>query len=288
MNSYPIHGNPNSELRGQNVPSEPTDKPMNAPSAAGPPARSGQGCSTEVGPPAGAMAAPCAKDATQQISSEAQAAVSAAEAADLAEQLQQLRSQLTAAQEACQRAEAELAEANEAKLRALAELENFRRRVQRQLEEERRYALFPLVRDLLPVLDNLRRAVDSGQKSQDAAGLLAGVQLVYKQLQDVLQRHQCVEIEALGATFDPNLHQAVSQVPSPEHPPGAILEVVQPGFRLHDRVVRPSLVVVATAPPGTKEPEAEKADHPPSPDATTPPTIQTPPSDDSSGTNGKK
>ncbi len=198
-----------------------------------------------------------------------------------AEELEQLRQQLAAAQEACQRAEAELAAANEAKLRALAELENFRRRTQRQFEEERRYALFPLVRDLLPVLDNLRRAVDSGQKSQDPAGLLTGVQLIYKQLQEVLQRHHCVEIEALGAAFDPHLHQAVSQLPTTEHPAGVILEVVQPGFRLHERVVRPSLVVVSAPPSGSPPEPPQKADHPP-PQAESPPPAQKPPSDDSS------
>lgn len=184
-----------------------------------------------------------------------------------AEQVEKLRQELAAAQEAQARAEAEMAAAQESKLRALAELENVRRRVARQLEEERRYALFPLIRDLLPVLDNLRRAVDSAEKTTDASSLRTGVQLVVKQLQEVLQRHHCMEIEALGAPFDPNLHQAVGQLPTEEHPAGTVVQVAQPGFRLHDRVVRPSLVVVATAPPSSQSPEPA----PPDSSQTTPP-----------------
>jgi molecular chaperone GrpE len=208
-------------------------------------------------------------------------AASAPQASSLVEELEQLRRELAAAQEARTRAEAELAEANQAKLRALAELENFRRRTARQLEEDRRYALFPLVRDLLPVLDNLRRAVESAQTSQDASALLAGVQLVHKQLQDVLQRHHCMEIEALGAAFDPHLHEAVGQTPTQEHPPGTIIHVAQAGFRLHDRVVRPSLVVVAAA-PAAPSPEEPKGDHPPSSDEG--PQPASPPTDGSSST----
>jgi len=204
-----------------------------------------------------------------------------------AEELERLRRELAAAQEARCRAEAELAAAHEAKLRALAELENVRRRSARQMEEERRYAFFPLMRDILPVLDNLRRAVDSAQKNQDLASLTAGVQLVCKQLQEVLQRHHCVEIKALGAPFDPNLHHAVSQVAASDHPAGTVVEVAQPGFRLHDRVVRPSLVVVAAAPAASEPPSQEKTDHPPgngSPGQAAP----CPPSDASSQTQSEK
>ncbi len=151
---------------------------------------------------------------------------------------------------------ADVAAAADAKLRAQAELENFRRRAARQMEEERRYAQMPLMRDLLPVVDNIRRAIEAAEKTEDAAGLLEGFKLVAKQLQDVLGRHDCTEIEALGAPFDPHYHHAISQQPSAEHPAGTVLIVAQPGFRLHDRVVRPSQVVVSAAPP-----EAPGSDH---------------------------
>lgn len=150
----------------------------------------------------------------------------------------------------------DLAAATDAKLRAQAELENYRRRVARQIEEERRYALMPLLRDLLPVWDNLRRAIDAAEQGPEGAGLLEGVQLVGKQLEDVFQRHHCTEIEALGAPFDPHFHEAISQQPSADCPAGAVLLVVQPGFRLHDRVVRPAQVVVSAA-----VPQSEGDDH---------------------------
>ncbi len=143
----------------------------------------------------------------------------------------------------------ELAEATDARLRAQAELENFRRRAARQMDETLRYAEMTLLRDLLPVLDNIRRAIEAAEKTRDAAGLLEGFRLVGKQLEDVLGRHHCREIEAQGAPFDPHLHEAISQQPSAEAPPGTVLIVTLPGFQLHDRVVRPSQVVVSAAPP---------------------------------------
>jgi len=268
MSSTPIH----DTNRMKPAPDEP-------PASASPklsPSGGPTGSPADTGPP------PPAGDQSGQ-------AVEGQSAPAAEDQLERLRQELTAAQQACQQAQSELAAANEAKLRALAELENFRRRTQRQMEEERRYALFPLVRDLLPVLDNLRRAVDSAQKSPDTAGLLAGVQLVYKQLQDVLERHHCVEIEALGAAFDPNLHQAVGQTPTTEHPPGTILEVAQPGYRLYDRVVRPSLVVVAAAPAEQTPVEPSPGDHPPPHSTKTPPaTTPEPSSDGSSGKASRK
>jgi molecular chaperone GrpE len=139
-------------------------------------------------------------------------------------------------------------------LRAQAELENYRRRVARDREDERRYADLPLLRDLLPVLDNMRRAIEAAEKTEDAPSLLEGFRLVTRQLEDVLERHHCTEIEALGRPFDPHLHEAISQQPSAEHPPGTVLLVAQPGFRLHDRVVRPSQVIVSG---GAAEQEGE-------------------------------
>ena len=143
----------------------------------------------------------------------------------------------------------DLEEVSDRALRAQAELENYRRRVARQMEEERRYANMPLLRDLLPVLDNMRRAIEAAEKTEDAPSLLEGFRMVTKQLEGVLARHHCTEIEALGGPFDPNLHEAISQQPSAGHPEGTVLLVAQSGFQLHDRVVRPSQVIVSGADP---------------------------------------
>ncbi len=143
---------------------------------------------------------------------------------------------------------AELAGAQDRALRSQAELENYRKRAARQADEERRYANLPLMRDLLPVVDNMHRAIDAAatEKAHDAASLLEGVKMVAEQFEGVLQRHHCVRIEALNEPFDPHRHEAVSQQPSDEHPANTVLLVTQTGFQLHDRVVRPSQVIVST------------------------------------------
>ena len=146
-----------------------------------------------------------------------------------------------------ERLRAELEEAKDGALRALAELDNYRKRAARQIEEERRYAAVPLFRDLLPVLDNLKRTLKAGEKSHDAASLLDGVKLVLRQFYTALERHHCVPIEALHKPFDPNVHQAILQQPSREFPANTVLCETQAGFQLHDRVVRPSQVIVSTA-----------------------------------------
>lgn len=143
----------------------------------------------------------------------------------------------------------ELDAAKDRALRVQAELENYRKRARREMEEERRYAQLPLLNDLLPVIDNIGRALQSAEKNPDGAGLLEGVKLVAQQLDGVLARHHCTRIEALGKPFDPHLHQAILQQPSAEHPAATVLTVTQEGYQLHDRVVRPAQVIVSTAPP---------------------------------------
>ncbi len=145
--------------------------------------------------------------------------------------------------------EQQLREANERALRANAELENYRKRAQRELAEERRYAVVPLVRDLLAVVDNLERAIESAQQSPEAGGLLDGVRMVATQLEGVLKQHHCVRIETVGMPFDPNQHQAIAQEPSDEHPAGIITRAAQVGYKLYDRVIRPAQVFVSTGSP---------------------------------------
>jgi molecular chaperone GrpE len=144
--------------------------------------------------------------------------------------------------------EAQLKDANERALRAQAELENYRKRAQRELADERRYALVNPVRDLLPVVDNLQRAIDAAAKASDGAGLLEGVKLVAGQLDAVLKQQGCQPIETVGTPFDPNQHEAIGQEPSSEHPAGTVTRSFQNGYKLHDRVIRPAQVFVSTGP----------------------------------------
>lgn len=148
---------------------------------------------------------------------------------------------------------ADLEDASDRVLRAQAELENYRKRARREMEDERRYAAIPLLSDLLPVLDNLQRAIAAAEKSPEAAALLDGVRLVAQSLEGVLARHHCKRIEALGQPFDPAFHQAISQQPSTDQPPNTVLLVAQEGYVLHDRVVRPAQVIVSTRPQETAD-----------------------------------
>jgi molecular chaperone GrpE len=143
---------------------------------------------------------------------------------------------------------ADLDAAKERVMRSQAELENYRKRAAREIEQNQRYANLPLISDLLPVVDNIERAIAAAEKSPDVTGLLEGVKLVHKQLEDALARHHCLRIAALHRPFDPHLHHAILQQPTEEFPPNTVVTVTQPGFQLYDRVVRPSQVIVSTQP----------------------------------------
>lgn len=143
---------------------------------------------------------------------------------------------------------AALSEAEARVLRAQAELENFRKRMRRERDEDRKYAALSLIRDLLPVIDNLERAIEAADGGEKSGGLAEGVKIVVSQLKTMLQQHQCFEIEALGQAFDPMSHEAIAQFPSAEHEAGLVMEVSQTGYRLHDRIVRPAQVVVSQGP----------------------------------------
>ena len=153
----------------------------------------------------------------------------------------------TAAEDPTAPLQAELEAAKDNVLRCHAELDNVRKRAARELQEALRYADMSLLRDLLPVLDNVDRAIEAAENHADAAALLDGFKIVRQQIDEVLGRHHCVRIEALHTPFDPNVHHAVMQRPSGEHPANTVLAVTQDGYQLHDRVVRPSQVIVSVA-----------------------------------------
>lgn len=132
-------------------------------------------------------------------------------------------------------------------LKAQAEAENFRKRLRRDYEDQVKYAAVPLVTDILEVRDNLLRGLEAANHSADAGGLQEGVAMVVKQLDDFLVKHAVVPIPTEGEQFDPNVHEAISQMPS-EHESGMVAHIAQLGFKMHDRVVRPSQVVVSTGP----------------------------------------
>lgn len=143
----------------------------------------------------------------------------------------------------------ELAAANDRLLRLHAEMQNLRNRTSREITDERKYASLPVVRDLLPVVDNIDRAIEAAEKAGEAENLLSGFRLVKQQLHAILTQHKCVPIEADGQEFDPHFHQAILQQPSAEVPAGHVMLVAQTGYKIHDRVVRPAQVIVSSGPP---------------------------------------
>jgi molecular chaperone GrpE len=133
-------------------------------------------------------------------------------------------------------------------LRAQAELETARRRWRQEMDELRKYQALPLVKDLLPSLDNLRRAVDAANTGATVESLRTGVEMVLKQFDDTFMKHGARPIAALGEPFDPNLHEAITQIPTADQAPMQVVLEAERGYQMHDRVVRPSKVGVAVAP----------------------------------------
>jgi molecular chaperone GrpE len=145
--------------------------------------------------------------------------------------------------------EAENAQLKDQLLRALADTENLRRRAEREREDTSKYAIATLARDILSVADNLRRALEAmpaDQAPNDAArNLLAGVEATERELLGIFERRGIKRIEPLGERFDPNFHQAMFEVPNSGQEPGTVVQVLQPGYIIHDRLLRPALVGVA-------------------------------------------
>ncbi len=142
----------------------------------------------------------------------------------------------------------EVEEKQDRLLRALAETENVRRRAQRERDDYVRYANESLLRDLIPVLDNLDRALEAARSGGDATGVVAGVELIQRELLKVLERAGVTRYSALGQPFDPTRHEAIASVVSADAAPGTVVRETLPGYLLHNRVLRAALVSVAAAP----------------------------------------
>ena len=150
---------------------------------------------------------------------------------------------------------AERDELKDRMLRTLAEMENLRRRTEREVADARAYAVTNFARDILNVADNIRRALESvpadAKATADGAfkGLIDGIELTERDLGKTLERHGVKVVEPEGQKFDPNRHQAMFEVPNPEVPAGTVVQVVQAGYVIGDRVLRPALVGVAKGGP---------------------------------------
>ncbi len=141
--------------------------------------------------------------------------------------------------------EEQLAAANEARLRALAEFQNYRRRTEEERESLKSFLLSGVMESLLPIVDNFGRAVDSMNASTDIDKLRDGITGIHRQLTSVLEKNGVEQIEAEGAAFDPNMHNAVMRVDDTDVPADTVVEVLQPGYTIGGRVLRPALVKVS-------------------------------------------
>ena len=138
-------------------------------------------------------------------------------------------------------------------LRALAEVENMRRRTERELNSARKYAHTGFARDLVGAIDNLARAISAAPAKDEAAsaeaidGLVTGLEMSWQEIQTTMERHGIRQISPKGEKFDYNLHQAMFEIPNGDVEPGTVIEVVQHGYVLHDRLLRPAMVGVSKA-----------------------------------------
>ena len=166
----------------------------------------------------------------------------------------------------CKELEEECGRLKELYLRKLADYDNYRKRQEREMEEFKRLANTGLLRDCLPVVDNLERALASA--AVDGSGLRTGVELILKQLKDVLGRYGLSEVDPIGQLFDPEHDEAIQRRETTEVADGTVLQVLQKAYLLGDRLLRPALVVVAVAPAGAPlKPTEEAAPSDPPPDS---------------------
>ena len=139
----------------------------------------------------------------------------------------------------------QLQDAEERVLRAQAEIENVRKRGRREYEDLLRYGEMNLLRDILPVLDNIERAIEASESTTDIETLREGFRMTASQIEKLLESHGCETIKTENEVFDPTVHEAISQQPGNGADPGTVIGVTSRGYVLHDRVVRPAQVIVA-------------------------------------------
>lgn len=155
-----------------------------------------------------------------------------------------------------EQANAEIARLKDVLMRTAADFDNFRKRSRREIEDARKGGREDLLRDLLPVFDNLERAVHSSQRATDVKSVADGVAMVVRQFTDTLARGGITRVKTIGSPFDPQVHEAIQQVETDEHPPGTVVADVQAGYLNGERLVRAAMVVVSRP----KAQEAEPAE----------------------------
>jgi molecular chaperone GrpE len=149
-------------------------------------------------------------------------------------------------------------------LRTAADFDNFRKRTRRDIDEARQRSRDDLIRELLPVFDNLGRALQTVGGVSDLTSVVEGVRMVLKLFEDTTERMGLVRVPAVGQRFDPAVHEAIQQKETEEHPPGTVIAEIAAGYRFGERLVRPSMVVVARKPAPAKAAEPAKASTAPS------------------------
>ena len=161
-------------------------------------------------------------------------------------------------EERIEKAEAEAKEAYDRFLRASAELENYKKRTQKEMADFRKYANASLLKELLGVVDNLERAIESSSGSKEDGQLSVGLDLTIKELLKIFKTFHVSPIESLGEPFDPGYHQAMMQQETVDQPENVVLNELQKGYMIHDRLLRPAMVVVSTSPAGSGNDDENK------------------------------
>ena len=139
----------------------------------------------------------------------------------------------------------ELSRLKDVLMRTAADFDNFRKRSRREIDEARKGGRDELIKELLPVFDNLERAVTSAQRASDIKSMAEGVGMVLRQFMDTLARTGITRVPSVGTPFDPQVHDAIQQIETDEHPPGTVVAEVQPGYMQGDRLLRAAMVVVS-------------------------------------------
>ena len=199
--------------------------------------------------------AAAAADAAADMAAEAAEAAEAEEQAEADAAVEDVQVEIDAAG----KADAEIADLKDKLLRALADIENLRRRSQKEREDALKYASANFARDMLSVADNLRRAIESIPEEGDPdgaalVGFIEGIALTEKDLLSALERHKITKIEPMGEKFDPQFHEALFEIPTNDAASGTVMQVMETGYTIHDRLLRPAKVGIAKAAPADTGP----------------------------------
>jgi molecular chaperone GrpE len=221
--------------------------------------------SAEAGADEAGVSVEVPEAAEAQPASSAEVAELSAALAEARKEAENLRAQLEFSQGESRKLMEKLKNDHERSLRAAADLENYKKRAQKEKEEVQKFGAERMLKDLLPVMDNLDRAIEAAPKSPDIDSFQKGVAMTRKSFEDALTRHGVKSFSAKGQVFDPRVHEAMQQVETAEVPAGHVAYEVLRGYYLNERLVRPALVAVARAPVAPVAPPPE----PPAPENTT-------------------